>query len=187
MKPSHKWFDDLVDDTRVTLTAWLSRYARSHEDAQEIAQEAYLRVFSALRNKNVEEHTPVALLYTAAKNIALSRIRHNQVVEKTATAVAVSEELRTAMRSTEHKAGNRQKMQRLLVAVNRLPPKCRCVFMLRMIDGMSQAAIAVHLGISVSTVEKHLSRGIKQCRAELQDAATVTPDSAVIPVRRTGS
>ena len=195
MKPSHKWFDDLVDDTRATLTTWVSRYAKSHEDAQEITQEAYLRVFAALHDKNLEDHTPVALLYTTAKNIALSRIRHNQVIAKTALAVTVSEELRTASRSTEHEADNRQKMQQLLVAVNKLPPKCRSVFMLRMMDGLSQVAIAEELGISVSTVEKHLSRGLKLCRAEIQQASggsekvsSSENDQAVAaPIRRTGS
>ena len=195
MKPSHKWFDDLVDDTRATLTTWVSRYAKSHEDAQEITQEAYLRVFAALRDKNLEDHTPVALLYTTAKNIALSRIRHNQVIAKTTLAVTVSEELRTASRSTEHEADNRQKMQQLLVAVNKLPPKCRSVFMLRMMDGLSQVAIAEELGISVSTVEKHLSRGLKLCRAEIQQASGGSEnvsssgnDQAVAaPIRRTGS
>ena len=189
MKPSHKWFDDLVDDTRATLTTWVSRYAKSYEDAEEITQEAYARVFTALRDKNIEDHTPVALLYTTAKNIALSRIRHNQVIVKTTLAVTVSEELRTASRSTEHKVDDRQKMQQLLLAVNKLPPKCRSVFMLRMIDGLSQVAIAEELGISVSTVEKHLSRGLKLCRSEIQQANVSSENDAEVaaPIRRTGS
>ena len=189
MKPSHKWFDDLVDDTRATLTTWVSRYAKSYEDAEEITQEAYARVFTALRDKNIEDHTPVALLYTTATNIALSRIRHNQVIVKTTLAVTVSEELRTASRSTEHKVDDRQKMQQLLLAVNKLPPKCRSVFLLRMIDGLSQVAIAEELGISVSTVEKHLSRGLKLCRSEIQQANVSSENDAEVaaPIRRTGS
>ncbi len=173
MQPSHEWFDELVNATRTSLTSYVRKFVTSNEDAQEIAQEAYLRVFCALRNERVSDHQPAALAFTAARNIAISRLRHHQVVARKAIAVGVAEELRVDTQSVEQQAGQQQKMQSLLLAVNQLPPKCRSVFVLRMIDGLSQNAIAEKLGISVSTVEKHLSRGLRKCRENLRCQATI--------------
>lgn len=167
MKPGEQWFNEFVDDTRVAVIAYISRITGSREDAQEIVQEAYLKIFCALRS-GVQGHQPAALLYTTARNIAISRQRHDTVVARSETAVTVFEELRNAPKSTEQQAGRRQQMQMLLLAVNKLPPKCRSVFVLRMIDGLSQQAIAEQLDIAVSTVEKHLSRGLRLCRSEIQ-------------------
>ena len=54
-----------------------------------------------------------------------------------------------------------------MIAVNKLPPKCRSVVVLRMIDGLSQREISERLGIAVSTVEKHLSRGLQLCKEDV--------------------
>lgn len=177
MKPDEQWFDDFVDDTRVALTAYVNRITGSRDDAQEVVQEAYLKVYCAL-SSGVQGHQPAALLYTTARNIAISRQRHDTVVARSETAVTVFEELRTARKTTEQQAGRREQLQMLLLAVNKLPPKCRSVFVMRMIEGLSQQAIGERLGIAVSTVEKHLSRGLRLCRSEILAAEALPAEPA---------
>jgi len=48
-------------------------------------------------------------------------------------------------------------------AVAGLPPQCRRVYLMRKVYGMSHKEIAGQLGIAVSTVEKHLIKGVKLC------------------------
>ena len=176
-------FDVLVKSTRDALTRYVTRLTGSADDAQEIVQEAYLKVFCVLR-ANPACESPAALLYTAARNLAISRRRHDKVVARSETAITVAEELRTAPATVEQHAGRREQLQHLMLAVNRLPPKCRSVFVLRMIEGLSQQDIAERLGISVSTVEKHLSRGLRLCRAEIRRVRPQSDDSDSI--ERTG-
>jgi RNA polymerase sigma factor (sigma-70 family) len=52
----------------------------------------------------------------------------------------------------------------LMLVVNQLPPKCRKVLLLRMLEGLSQKEIATRLGIAVSTVEKHLAKALHSSR-----------------------
>ena len=81
-------------------------------------------------------------------------------------------------------------MQMLLRAVNGLPPKCRDVFVLRMIEGLSQREIAERLGITVSTVEKHLARGLRHCKDSLAAQQADGAPGGEAPqdaVERTGS
>lgn len=186
-RPSHQWFDEFVEETRHALAAYVRRFCSSREDAQEITQEAYLRVYCALRKNVDRNHEPTALLYTTARNIALSRLRHDEVVVRKNTVVVVAEELRAETRSTEQLAGESQKMQSLLIAVNNLPPKCRAVFSMRMIDGMSQRDIGERLRISESTVEKHISKGMRLCREELRAPAAEIATQVEQLRKRTGT
>ena len=171
MKPSNEWFDELVNNTKGGLTRYVGRIVSSPEDVQDVVQEAYLKVFIVLRTSRAEGHAPVALLYRAARNLAISRLRHMKVVNRSATVVAVVEELRTDAVTIEQAASASQELDTVLRVVNGLPPKCRDVFVLRWIHGLSQSRIGEQLGISVSTVEKHLAKGLKVCRSEFETAA----------------
>jgi len=51
----------------------------------------------------------------------------------------------------------------------RLPKKCRQVFLLSRKEGLSQKAISQKLDISLSTVEKHIGKALKIFKDELQE------------------
>jgi RNA polymerase sigma-70 factor (ECF subfamily) len=53
-------------------------------------------------------------------------------------------------------------------AISALPPQCRRVFLLRKVQGLSQKDVAQRLGLSVSTVEKHLATGLVKCSEYLK-------------------
>ena len=182
LEQPEKWLNDLIVETRSGLARYLARICASADDVQDVMQEAYLQVFCALRQSGPDGHTPAALLYTTARNIAFSRHRHRKVVAAAAPAVTAGERLRREQAGIEQQVDRGQQMRRLLQAVNGLPPKCRDVFVLRMIEGLSQREIAERLGIAVSTVEKHLARGLQQCRQELVQAQPAPlPEEAAAP------
>lgn len=185
LKPSSAWFERLVVETRHALARYLRQFSQSPDDIQDIVQETYLKVFCALRNAPERRESPEGLIYTTARNIAISRLRHQQVVTRAATAITVSEELRTDAKTLEQQTGRSEKLRELMRVVNTLPPKCRAVFVLRMIDGLSQREIGERLGISTSTVEKHLAKGLRHCKAELLAARTEVAGEAT-PVRVAG-
>ena len=62
----------------------------------------------------------------------------------------------------------RRKMAVFAEAIAALPPQCRRVFVLRKVQGLSQKDVARQLGLSVSTVEKHLATGLLKCSEYLR-------------------
>lgn len=54
-------------------------------------------------------------------------------------------------------------------AIDTLPPKCREVFRLSHIDGLTDREIGARLGISLSTVENHIYHALKRLRQKLSD------------------
>jgi len=61
--------------------------------------------------------------------------------------------------SPERQVIDRDELQRLAETIARLPGKIRDVFTLRRVHGLSQREVAARLGLSESTVEKHMAKG----------------------------
>lgn len=176
LEVSREWFDGFVAATRNELTGYLRQILNSTEDALEVSQEAYLKVYLALRSRTDQDHAPKALLYTTARNLAISRLRHQKVVDRETAAMVVSQELCVDRRTAEQVASSRENHRALMTVLNALPPKCRSVMLLRLAEGLSQKDIAVRLDISTSTVEKHLAKGLQLCREAMRELRA--PDMA---------
>lgn len=169
-QPTQAWFTDLFEGTHRGLAQHVSRFVSCPDDVQEVVQETYLKVFCTLRNEDLQEHSPKALLYVTARNIAISRLRHLKVVAHKSDSVGIAETLRRDGNNTEDQANRRQQFEILSSVVNALPPKCKRVITLRLANGLSQKAIGERLGIAVSTVEKHLAKGLRLCTEQLGHA-----------------
>lgn len=63
--------------------------------------------------------------------------------------------------SPERVLDSKERLQRLVAAVGTLPERTRQAFVLHRFEDMSYAAIARHMGISVSAVEKHIMKAIR--------------------------
>lgn len=151
-------FTKLFAESRQALQRYIRRFVRSGETAKEIAQEAFLRTY----RERESVITPRAFLFSTARNLAANEIRHRRTVER--DALAGADELRVA---AEHESLEsvllRDERNRLVQqAIDRLPPQCRAAFSLRVFHEYSYKEVADHLGISVKTVEKHISRGMRE-------------------------
>jgi RNA polymerase sigma-70 factor (ECF subfamily) len=77
--------------------------------------------------------------------------------------LGVADELPGADRTLEA----RDDLRLLARLIADLPPQCRRVFTLRKVYGLSHEEIAVRLGLSISTVEKHVIKGLRLCSERL--------------------
>jgi len=146
---------------QIALRHFIARFMRNRSDVDEVAQEAFLQAFSVEKTGSVEQ--PKSLLFRIAKHLAVSRLRRkaNQIVSYLEDSVD-SNVLQTED-SPEDEVIARQTLAVHCEAVAALPPQCRQVYLLRKVHGLSHKEIAAHLGIAVSTVEKHLIKGGQDC------------------------
>lgn len=141
---------------------------------EEIAQEAYLKIFLLAKNHPKNAHSLddlmkfQALLFTAAKNMAISQLRHNKVVSDHIANKQLNSSLAPVC-NVELEHGEACEKTLMVDAINSLPPICRQVFILRKLQANSHADIAKQLNISTKTVENHLTKGLKLCRQFIED------------------
>jgi len=153
------------------LRACLHRYARNAADVDELLQETYAHLLAAGAAKGREEVRSIrAFALTVARNVALSWLRHRQVVPIELVADLEALELLDETGQVDEIVNTHQELALLTRAVASLPNRCRQVFTLRKVYGMSQKEIASELSISENTVEQHLAKGMRLCSAALADS-----------------
>ena len=148
-------------------SAMLKRYlwskVRSQEDVADLMHETYER-FQRHKDR-IELATAQNFLFTIARNLIIDRVRHKRVSEVDQDVDV--EQLLDPLPSPEQQIIDAEAVTALNSAIESLPSQCRRVFVMRKIHQLSQKDIAEKLSISVSTVEKHIAMGMKQCRQRL--------------------
>lgn len=89
----------------------------------------------------------------ARRDATRCRSRHNSLEE-----IHHPVEVLSPLRVLE----GREQVQRLVAALDTLPARARQAFVLHRFEDMSYSAIARQMGVSVSAVEKHIARAVRQ-------------------------
>lgn len=132
----------------------LMRRGRTEHEADDLVQEAWVRLASYERDRLVAQ--PEAFLMRAALNLSIdahrTRKRHGEEV-LLEHAVLVD-----ATPSAETVLLGKERLARLSVCLGRLTETTRAIFLAHRVDGMSYQEIARLHGMSVSAVEKHIAK-----------------------------
>lgn len=171
--PQPRDFSRLYRATVAPLRRHLARILGNPAEAQDVAHDAYLKVYPLVENQEAEK--PEALLYTTARRLAFNRLKRRRIAPF-ATAPAPEQTAVSPAPGVAEQVMARQDWQRLEQAIAVLPPGCRSVLLLRKIELLSHQEIADRLGIAVSTVEKQHARALRLLRTAL--AATGDPTTA---------
>jgi RNA polymerase sigma factor (sigma-70 family) len=155
-----QWLTRLVDESGRDLLRFLAARLASETEAEDLAQEVYLRL---LRVEDVGLiHSPRSFALRVAANVAhewrllaRNRLTHSDEAldsQPDATQGPYESVLQT------------QEMKRLAQALDSLSPTCRAVVLLHRRDGLTYEEIASFVGLSVAMVNKHLARGLAVCQ-----------------------
>lgn len=144
------------------LRSYLARLLGDRAEAQDVAQNAFVRIQPAMDDGRARE--PRLLLFAIARRLALNEIRRRRNQQLDAQGSGAIDELLSAEPSVERVVAARQELARLEEILLRIPPGCRQVFLLRKVENLTHDEIARRLGISVKTVENHMTRAYRLLR-----------------------
>ncbi|HEV2688835.1 MAG TPA: RNA polymerase sigma factor [Bryobacteraceae bacterium] len=150
---------------------------RSPEDANDIYQEAFLRVFKNLHTFRFDcsFHT---WLYRIVTNLCLDALRKRRVRREENTVVETSEGFLDRMDTVEESRAHgdpqrtlmsRQLNQRIQQVLGGLTPRERAVFEMRHYQGLRLRAIGDMLGTSEEAAKNCLFRATQKMRSALGD------------------
>jgi len=160
-------FNILFESNAVPLTRYIARMVGSEHVAAELVQDVFLRLWSGRQQLDIRGDVR-GYLRRMARNRALDWLRREQLH-------------REWERTAEHEIrawsdeGSRDDLERfallsrvLTEALGRMPERRRLVCELRWQEGLGPSTIAQRLGVSLKTVETHITRALKDVRAELR-------------------
>jgi RNA polymerase sigma factor (sigma-70 family) len=157
-------FASLYRATIAPLRRYLTRLLGNTTEAQDVAHDAYLRVYP--NGDKTAADQPEAVLYTTARRLAINRLKRRSISPFSPDGAAV-ETAASAAPGVAQQVMARQELRLLEDAIAQLPEGCRAVLLLRKVELLSHREISERLGIAVSTVEKQHARALRLLRAAL--------------------
>lgn len=153
-------------DQREVMTRFFRVRMGSEADVEDLLQELYLKV-AALNPEQADIQSPRAYLYRLASNLMVDRWRAWQRSRSRESAWRLATRSTGAMEdlddapSPEAVVLDRDRLDQLVRVVATLPARTRTIFRLHKFEGVSHAQVAQRLGISRSSVEKHMMDALR--------------------------
>ncbi|XOV85839.1 MAG: RNA polymerase sigma factor [Pseudomonadota bacterium] len=147
---------------RVNLARVASRIVPPDE-VEDIVQESYVRLYQVDEAEKIRH--PQSYMFRIVRNLALDHVkRADQRLNTSISDESFAEDALTSPGdSTYTEVASKEEFALFCDAVRDLPLQCRKVFVLKKVYNYSQKEISSELGISQSTVEKHIALGIRRC------------------------
>lgn len=146
------------------LRRFLQRRLNSVEAADDLSQEAYLRLARLGDGEGIADQR--GYLFTIASNLARDHQRR-QRREGNPEPADMLEALACPAPDPERTVAARQELAALERAIAGLPPRTREILLLFRVEGWTRRQIAAHLGLSPKTVEYHMQQAMLRCRAAI--------------------
>ncbi len=175
-----RWFIEEVLPHEGTYLAHARRLCGNADDAADLVQDAYAKLFGLENWSGLA--SPKAYALTMIRNLAIQKLRRARVVSIRQIAGLDAGDLADEAPNAQRQTIDREQLRRLLKAVERLPDRCRQIVIMRRFEDKPPQEIARQLGLSLSTVEKRLARGMfllsQAMDADVRAAAETPPSAA---------
>lgn len=149
----------LYTDHHGWLQGWLRKKLGNAFDAADLAQDTFTRLLTAPATRPL--HEPRAYLTTVARNLIINHVRRRAIEQAYLDALALLPE------PVAPPPEVRLMVLETLVEIDRrldgLPAAAKQAFLLAQLEGLGHGEIAAELGISVSTVKRHLAKAAMRC------------------------
>jgi RNA polymerase sigma-70 factor (ECF subfamily) len=153
-----RWFGVNLSPYERDFLGLARRLTGDIDSARDLVHDAYARILSG--GTWVTLTHPRAYVMRAVYNLGLNKLRNARVVPMQQYAKTETVSYADLSPDQFQVLSGRQEIDLLMSAISQLPPQCRKVVIMRRINEMRPRDIAQKLGISLSTVEKHLARGM---------------------------
>ena len=155
--PQPQSVGQLYSSERPKLLRFLARRT-SNDNAGDVVQQVFARFIGLDDRRRTEIGSPEAYLRRSAANLVIDQAkvaaRHFEASHLPPDEIDLPGPDQIAALEA------RDMLHRLEVAMRRLKPRTREIFLAHRIDGYSYSEIAALTGLSVKSVEKHMSRAI---------------------------
>ncbi|HEY2955849.1 MAG TPA: sigma-70 family RNA polymerase sigma factor [Candidatus Eisenbacteria bacterium] len=159
-----KALEELYDRHTPLLYGMVLRIVGRAPDAEEVLQDAWIKVWRSAETWDPERGSVVAWLLTLARSRAIDRLR-SAASRSRAEGASGGEETMAAAPEPAASAAHRELHERVVSALGELGSKQREVLELAYFAGLSQSEIASRVGAPLGTVKSWTRQGLMRLRA----------------------
>lgn len=158
------------DKIYVLYYSRMFRFAKEYvlfdEDAENIVQDVFLLLWEKREVLDIQISL-VSYLFALVRNKSLDYLRHKVIADEYKQELSAK---LTALELLNYSFTSDEEIEQILMtAINKLPERCRQVFLKSRIEGKKNREIANELNLTVSTVENQMTIALRKLRVELKD------------------
>jgi RNA polymerase sigma-70 factor (ECF subfamily) len=152
------WVSSHVVPFEADLRQKLRYICGSAHEVDDLVQDIYYRFLMMRSVDHIDD--PRNYVFQMARNLVIDHLRRKRVVSIEAAQSLDELAVFDGAPSPERVAMARAELKWVLGLIAKLPERCRDVFQMRKVYGLSQAETAQQLGLSENVVEKETMRGM---------------------------
>lgn len=152
----------LFESSFLSLILFAEKYVRDREQATDIAQECFVRLWYGDLNFETEDKIK-GFLYMTARNLALNKLRHNSVANRYVEMALLESDACFQENIMEEEIS-----EIVYRAIDQLAGQSRKIILLSL-QGYSNGEISRQLGISINTVNTLKQKAYKKLRSILKE------------------
>jgi len=153
------WVTSRIMPHEPAVRAWLRGRLVDREEIDDLIQEAYARLAALGSVDQIDR--PDGYFFQIVRNLLTEQVRRARIVRFETISEIDSLSFHDDEPSPEQIASARNEFAEVSRLIGQLPDRCRRVFILRKIEGLSQREIALRMGVSESVVENEGVKGLR--------------------------
>ncbi|MFT5851600.1 MAG: RNA polymerase sigma factor (sigma-70 family) [Colwellia sp.] len=162
-KPSNNRVLNAFQSCRDGLVRSIMKMSVEQQDVDDILQETFIRALHSDAKSEIK--SPKGYLFVVSRNLVLKKLMQQSKEIHTELDDALIED--DVDNSVEKELYLKLKFERFSKVLSSLPEKQRRAILLRKLYCLSHKEIAKKMNVSVSSVEKYIATGLKQCKQSL--------------------
>ena len=156
-----QWYTEHIEPHEPLIRHWLKSRYGSQCDVDDVIQDSLLKVFKAREKQELK--SPKAFFFAVARNVAIDSMRKSKLLVTDSLLEEEVLEILDEGETVDEVAARNHELEILTQAIQSLPERCRRIFTLSKVYGMTYNDIARDMGISFNTVSAQIAIGLSKC------------------------
>lgn len=156
---------------RDLLCIYAEKFLVNREDAEDIVSDVFLKLLET--RYQIQEVDSLSFIYRNVRNACLDFIKHKHVMQEYVHNVINYPDLFIDDAHPLSQIISKETVDKIERAINTLPSRCRKIFILARLEGLTYKEIAEELGITYNTVNTQISIAVKKLRQTLINEDTL--------------
>ena len=157
-------FDYIFNYYYSSLCAFSMQYLKDRDEVEDLVQDFFVSLWIDSSHLQIRSSLK-SYLFTGVKNRCLDFQKHHKVIERYREYILFSTQ--TDDNTTDHLFAESELRYAVQKSLEKFSPRCREIFEMSRLKGLSNKEISEQLGISKRTVELQISNSLKILRKEL--------------------
>lgn len=177
-----QWVARYIIPAEPQVRASLKASGAALDEIDDLIQDAYCK-FAALASVEQVDN-PAAYFMQMVKNLRRDRLRRDKVIQFEEFTENSAPFVNTDGTNLEAEIGARHELRMVDAVLESLPPRCRTIFTLKRIEGLSQKQVALKLGVTETIVENDVRKAVRALQAALRSDHDEEEDTISIAADR---